>query len=436
MAKASNRRHLESALSDAERAVDEARSQLADLQRSNKDLEARMRELEGELERRPPEAQDPETQDAGPDRDVTLRDALSREWQLARRVAELEASRAMEPPVSEAEDNVRALSERIDTLTLQLDAARAREDELAVRAVRAERTLAETGARLAALGQRADEADGLEAALAELRDAAAIDAEEAKEREAGIRLQLDEVHVRLTGLEVDLHAARTQADDAATEVEQAESRALPPRSASGTRSASWRPPRTCSATSRRSSRRSASAWTTPLPNEPTSPRRRRSCQRWTLPRADDEITDEAVEPSVPAVRYLEVGEVTAIADREYGRGAPADLAALSDVVAAPAALDEHGEPLFPGLHVKAAVLLEELIRRRPYLQGNRRIGLLVTTRFLEVNGLDVSGREDAMSELALAVEAGDVPLLSIAATLEALTVRRVDDAPGAILDVG
>jgi hypothetical protein len=44
--------------------------------------------------------------------------------------------------------------------------------------------------------------------------------------------------------------------------------------------------------------------------------------------------------------------------------------------------------------------------------------------------------DDAMSELALAVEAGDVPLLSIAATLEALTARREEDPSGAILDVG
>ncbi len=231
MSKAANRRHLEAALTEAERALDALRSQLADTQKTNRDLTARMTELEGELERRPPATDVGYEDTAPPEDDGTLRDALSREWQLARRVAELEASRSMEPAPSETSEELDALRERIDTLGLQLDAARAREDELAVRAIRAERTLAETGARLAELGQRADEADGLEAALTELRDESARAAVEARGREDDLRAQLDEALVRATGLEADLTAsveaterAVLATDDATTRAAVAEDR--------------------------------------------------------------------------------------------------------------------------------------------------------------------------------------------------------------------
>ncbi len=105
-------------------------------------------------------------------------------------------------------------------------------------------------------------------------------------------------------------------------------------------------------------------------------------------------------------------------------------------MAVPGTLDQLGEPMYPGIHVKAAALFSELIRRRPYLQGNRRIALLATVRFLDLNGYDVAGGEDALAELALAIETGDVPLLSIAATLEALTVPRDADPSSSIQDVG
>jgi prophage maintenance system killer protein len=399
----SNRRNLESALAEAGQALNAARSELVDLQRANKNLEARLGELGGELERRPPETAGA-TSDEATNPDPKFGDALAREWQLARRVAELEASRRTEPPTGPGPD-VRELTERIDTLTLQLHAARAREDELAARAVHAERTLAETGSRLADLAERADQVDGLEASLAELRDASALAESEAREQIEAIRAELADAAVRATGLELDLaesQAATAAAQDTAALAETQ-------RSAAETRLSAIE-----------AELASTTAILTHLEEVFAAVRDRVDHPRSAPP--EPLAGPEPVMETPSAVRYLDVNDVVAIAERVDGPGAPSDLTALDGVVAAPASLDEHGEPLFPDLLVKAAVLLTELIRQRPYLLGNRRIAQLASMRFLELNGLDVINGEDALSELALAVEAGDVPVLSVAATLETLTV--------------
>jgi death on curing protein len=428
MAKTSSRRHLESALSEAERSLDAVRAELADAQQANKDLAARTRELEEELDRRLPHADGEDGSDVT-ERDEALRDALSREWQLARRVAELEASRSMEPPPSAPDEELRALTERLDTLSLQLDAARAREDELAVRAVRAERTLAETGSRLATLGERADEAEGLEAALADLRDASEHAAKEAAQREDEIRARLDEALIRATALEADLKESRADAERAAEAIEDASARA------------------TVAEDRLKETGLELAAATEVLRHleEVFAAVRERVDHPREDPGAPSDGSPIVDDPSAagggpdrPAtnVRPLEIEDVIAIAEAEYGPGAPVDLAALGEALGAPSALDEHGDPLFPGLHVKAALLFVELIRRRPYLQGNRRIALLATVRFLDLNAVDVVGGDEALSELALAIEAGEVPLLSIAATLEALTVARGTGPDSPMQDVG
>ena len=223
MAKASKRRHLEWALTESERALSVARSDLAALRRANEDLEARARELGAELERGLPEAplngEEPPT-----DPDPELRDSLSRERQLARRVAELEAAHAADPPPARSEKETWQLKEEVETLSLQLDVARTRDDELALRAVRAERTLAQTGSRLAALAQQGHRAEELEAMLAELREASEHAAGEARQQIDEVRNELDDALVRATALEADLSTTQAASEAASGAAAAAEDR--------------------------------------------------------------------------------------------------------------------------------------------------------------------------------------------------------------------
>lgn len=45
-----------------------------------------------------------------------------------------------------------------------------------------------------------------------------------------------------------------------------------------------------------------------------------------------------------------------------------------------------GYPIFPSIYEKAAVLMHELIKLHPFLDGNKRTGLLAAILFLDRNG--------------------------------------------------
>jgi death on curing protein len=105
----------------------------------------------------------------------------------------------------------------------------------------------------------------------------------------------------------------------------------------------------------------------------------------------------------------------------------ADLLALEEIAARPGLKDEFGREVYPGVHVKAAVLLDELLRRRPFDRANRAIALLCALVFLAMNDLEVKADDDDLVELTELTEQGKLSLLLVAAAFEAAT-RRVNYA--------
>ncbi len=84
---------------------------------------------------------------------------------------------------------------------------------------------------------------------------------------------------------------------------------------------------------------------------------------------------------------------------------------------------EDARDVYPGIHLKAAVLFDELLARRPFMCGNARIALLSAIVFLNLNGLDLRADDRDLIELTRSAEAGGMPLLAIAAAFEAASVR-------------
>ncbi len=110
--------------------------------------------------------------------------------------------------------------------------------------------------------------------------------------------------------------------------------------------------------------------------------------------------------SAPApVQYLSVTDLLAIGERELGLGTPVDLAALEAVAALPCALDDEHER-FPGVHVKAAAMLAEILRRQPFAHGNDRVALMTVVVFLSLNGYDIDAPEEDLAELTRIVAEG------------------------------
>ncbi len=99
-----------------------------------------------------------------------------------------------------------------------------------------------------------------------------------------------------------------------------------------------------------------------------------------------------------------------------------DDEALAQAAAEPAQTS-HGIDTFPGLHVKAAVLLGELVRRQVFGPDSERVGLLAVIVFLNLNGMDIDADADDLAELTRLVGSGELSLLEAAAGLEAASVR-------------
>jgi death on curing protein len=121
------------------------------------------------------------------------------------------------------------------------------------------------------------------------------------------------------------------------------------------------------------------------------------------------------------VRYLTPRDLIALAELELGDDPKVDEDALHEAVAVPARI-ERGHDAFPGMPVKAAVLMTELMRRTPFGEGNARVALLSALVFLNLNGLDVAASESDLAELAQLAGRGNLSLMMVAAGFESIVV--------------
>lgn len=65
-----------------------------------------------------------------------------------------------------------------------------------------------------------------------------------------------------------------------------------------------------------------------------------------------------------------------------------------------------GEDLFQSVREKAAHLCYYLIQNHPFIDGNKRIEILVMLTFLDLNGIPVSCTDDGLIEIGFALANG------------------------------
>lgn len=74
-----------------------------------------------------------------------------------------------------------------------------------------------------------------------------------------------------------------------------------------------------------------------------------------------------------------------------------------------------GQDLYPSIFEKAAVLMRGIIADHPFVDGNKRTGVMGALVFLNINGYDTSSLEDKVLEnfvVSVAVEHLDVPVIA------------------------
>lgn len=120
----------------------------------------------------------------------------------------------------------------------------------------------------------------------------------------------------------------------------------------------------------------------------------------------------------------DVLELHALQLARYGGGTGLRDPGRLDAAVAQARATFDGEFVHADLFEMAAAYLFHIIRDHPFVDGNKRTGLLAALVFLDLNGLSVIQESQTLYELTLGVAEGRVGKREVAATL-----RRICQAP-------
>ena len=118
-----------------------------------------------------------------------------------------------------------------------------------------------------------------------------------------------------------------------------------------------------------------------------------------------------------APEFLSLAEVVAIHRdqivRYSGRAGIRDRNALSAAIAAPAAAIQSGY-LLEDVFEMAAAYLFHIVRGHPFVDGNKRTGLVSAMVFLALNEITIKADDDVLETLVLRAASGKISRAGIA----------------------
>ncbi len=126
------------------------------------------------------------------------------------------------------------------------------------------------------------------------------------------------------------------------------------------------------------------------------------------------------------IRYLTPEQVLFIHNRliQGTGGAPGvrDISMLLSALGRPLATFE-GKDLYDGIFSKAAALMDSLVRNHPFMDGNKRTGIVAAVLFLQLNRYSLAVTNEEMVRFTLAFAQSQVTLEDISAWLQQFSVR-------------
>ena len=118
-----------------------------------------------------------------------------------------------------------------------------------------------------------------------------------------------------------------------------------------------------------------------------------------------------------APKFLSLAEVLAIHKdqivRYGGASGIRDIELLKSALGMPPAT-YGGEFLHTDLYEMAAAYLFHLVKNHPFVDGNKRVGVVAALVFLTLNGFDLTAPEDELAEMVLAVARGEMDKAQVA----------------------
>lgn len=112
------------------------------------------------------------------------------------------------------------------------------------------------------------------------------------------------------------------------------------------------------------------------------------------------------------VEYLTLEDLLGLV-RRLGAGPVRDVGLLDAAVSRPRS-SAFGDDAYPTLHLKAAALLHSIVSNHALADGNKRLGLLATAVFLDINGETLELTDEDAFELVVTVAAGRIDVEEIA----------------------
>mgnify|MGYP003621720867 FL=1 len=99
-----------------------------------------------------------------------------------------------------------------------------------------------------------------------------------------------------------------------------------------------------------------------------------------------------------------------------GAGGVRDEGLLDSALATPF-MSFDGVSLYPTIESKAARLAFGLVKNHPFIDGNKRIGILAMLSFLEANGIKIICTDEELIELGLGLAEGSADEKSMLAVI-------------------
>jgi death-on-curing protein len=99
-----------------------------------------------------------------------------------------------------------------------------------------------------------------------------------------------------------------------------------------------------------------------------------------------------------------------------------DLGMLLSAIGRPQAMYQEKD-LYPNLFMKAAALMDSLVRNHPFIDGNKRTTITSTAMFLLINGFRLEVESNKMVRFSLACAQSQLPLNEIAAWFKRFSVK-------------
>lgn len=117
----------------------------------------------------------------------------------------------------------------------------------------------------------------------------------------------------------------------------------------------------------------------------------------------------------PSVDYLTLEDLLGlVADLRVG---PVRDVGLLDAAAHRPRASVFGRDAYPELDLKAAALLESIVRGHALVDGNKRLGWLATVVFYGLNGIDLDAPDDEAYDVVVGVAAGRIAMSDMAVAL-------------------